>query len=188
MERRLVDYERAWQDGTASKTAPIRALFKDVDGEPGDGSCLERDFEMIDREIRYKGFFAFVSNSISTAREALEIYRGRDCVEKTFSNLQTGLDLSSAGVHHDATLRGKLLICLIALTMLAALSYEMESEKTVNDERMPRLYQNYSVNSLLHELMNIQMISGPGVAPRLSEVTQKQLSIFGRVGVSQPSV
>lgn len=118
----------------------------------------------------------------------MEIYRGRDCVEKTFSNLQIGLDLSSAGVHHDATLRGKLLICLIALTMLAALSYEMESEKTVNDERMPRLYQNYSVNSLLHELMNIQMISGPGVAPRLSEVTQKQLSIFGRVGVSQPSV
>ena len=43
--------------------------------------------------------------------------------------------------------------------MLAALSYEMESEKTVNDERMPRLYQNYSVNSLLHELMNIQMLS-----------------------------
>lgn len=53
---------------------------------------------------------------------------------------------------------------------------------------MPRLYQNYSVNSLLHELMNIQMISGQGVTPRLSEVTQKQLSIFDRVGVSQPSI
>ena len=77
---------------------------------------------------------------------------------------------------------------MIALTMLATLSYEMESEKTVNDERMPHLYQNYSVNSLLHELMNIQMISGPGLAPRLSEATQKQLSIFDRVGVSQPSV
>ena len=84
MERRLVDYERAWQDGTASKSAPVRAQFKDFDGEPGDESRLERDFEMIDREIRYKGFFAFASNSISTAREALEIYRGRDCVEKIF--------------------------------------------------------------------------------------------------------
>ena len=188
MERRLVDYERAWQDGTASKSAPVRAQFKDFDGEPGDESRLERDFEMIDREIRYKGFFAFASNSISTAREALEIYRGRDCVEKIFSNLQTGLDLCSTVVHHDATLRGKLLICLVALTMLAALSYEMESEKTVNDERMPRLYQSYSVNSLLHELMNIQMISGPGVTPRLSEATQKQLAIFDRVGVSRPSV
>ena len=145
--------------------------------EPGDESRLERDFEMIDREIRYKGFFAFASNSISTAREALETYRGRDCVEKIFSNLQTGLDLCSTVVHHDAT-----------LTMLAALSYEMESEKTVNEERMPRLYQSYSVNSLLHELMNIQMISGPGVAPRLSETTQKQLAIFDRVGVSRPSV
>ena len=95
---------------------------------------------MIDREIRYKGFFVFASNSISTAREALAVYCGRDCVEKTFSNLQTRLDLCSTGVHHDATLRGKLLICLIALTMSAALSYEMENEKTVGDHKLPCLY------------------------------------------------
>ena len=188
LERKLVEYEQAWINGTASKSAPIKSLFELTEREPGDGSCLVRNFEMIDREIRYKGFFAFASNSISTAREALAVYRGRDCVEKTFSNLQTGLDLCSTGVHHDATLRGKLLICLIALTMLAALSYEMENEKTVDDQKLPRLYQHFTVNSLLHEIMNIQMISGPGISPRLTEATQKQLVIYDRVGISRPTV
>ena len=188
LERRLVEYEQAWIDGTASKTAPIKELFQPADGEPGDGSRLMRNFEMIDREIRYKGFFAFASNSVSTAREALAIYRGRDCIEKTFSNLQTGLDLCSAGVHHDATLRGKLLLCLIALTMLAALSYEMEKEKTLAGKKHPRLYQNFTVNSLLHEIMNIQMISGQGITPRLTEVTQKQFSIYDKVEVNRPTV
>lgn len=188
LERRLVDYEKAWLNGTALKSSPARAFFKSADGEPGDGSRLRRDFDAIDREIRYRGFFALVSNSISSAREALAVYRGRDCIEKTFSSLQTGLDLCSAGVHHDAALRGKLLACMVALTMLAALSYEMEKEKTVGGVRLPRLYQDFTVNSLLHELMNIQMISGPGITPRLTEVTQKQLAIYDRIGVPRPEV
>lgn len=188
MERRLVEYERAWLEGTASKSAPIKALFKETEGEPGDGSSLVRNFDLIDGELCYKGFFAFASNSISSAREALAIYRGRDCVEKTFSNLQTGLDVCSTSVHHDATLRGKLLICLVALTMLAALSYEMESEKTVNGRKMPRLYETFSVNTLLHEVMNIQEISGPNITPRLTEATQKQLAIYDRIGVARPAV
>ena len=67
-----------------NESATIKSLFEPTEREPGDGSCLVRNFEMIDREIRYKGFFAFASNSISTARGALAVYRGRDCVEKTF--------------------------------------------------------------------------------------------------------
>ena len=72
--------------------------------------------------------------------------------------------------------------------MLAALSYEMENEKSVGDQKLPRLYQHFTVNSLLHEIMNIQMISGPGISPRLTEVTQKQLAIYDRVGISRPTV
>ena len=49
----------------------------------------------------------------------------------------------------------------------------MENEKTVGDQKLPHLYQHFTVNSLLHEIMNIQMISRPGISPRLTEATQK---------------
>ena len=61
-------------------------------------------------EIRYKGFFAFASNSVKMAAEALAIYRSCDCIEKTFANLQTGLDFTTTGAHAEETLRGKLLV------------------------------------------------------------------------------
>ena len=188
LERQLSQYERAWSDGTASTSASIRRMFKPLSGVPGDGSKLVRDFDVIDAELRYKGFFAFASNSVKTAREALAIYRGRDCVEKTFASLQTGLDFSSAGVHHDDTLRGKLLASMTALTMVAALSYEMEKEKTIQGNFFPRLYKDYTLKELLHELMNIKIIAGKNITPRVSEATQKQLAIFDRVGVPRPSV
>ena len=72
--------------------------------------------------------------------------------------------------------------------MLTALSYEIENEKTVGDQKLLRLYQHFTVNSLLHVIMNIQMISGPSISPRLTEATQKQLAIYDRVGISRLTV
>ena len=188
MDKKLSEYEKAWADGTASATASIRELFMPSEGKPGDGSVLARNFTAIDKAVRYRGFFAFVSNSVSTAQETLSIYRGRDCIEKTFSNLQAGLGFVSTSVHRDDTLKGKLLVCMIALTMVAALSYEMEKDKEINGVKYQRLYEQYSLKQLLSELMNIQMFSGEGITPRLSEITQKQLQIFDRVGVPRPSI
>ena len=98
------------------------------------------------------------------------------------------MDLHSAGVHSDATMRGKLLVCMVALTMVAALSSEMESDKFINGEEVRRLYSDYTLKELLHELINIRLISSPEAAPRLTEATQKQLAIYDRVGVPRPSV
>lgn len=186
LEKKLVQRERDWQNGKPFGKAAEDSLFKKPKGTPGDGSRLERDFDAIDETLRYKGFFAFVSNSIRSPRAALEIYRGRDCVEKVFSSLQSGMDLSSAGVHHEDTLRGKLLVCLLGLTMVSALSYSMEKEAVVGGQTFPRLYQDFTLKELLGELMNIRIISAPGQKSRISEITGRQKEIFARVGVPLP--
>ena len=188
LERRMKSYEKQWEEGTASKQSELYKLYRLTAAVPGDGSRLRRDFDAIDGRLRYQGFFAFVSNHVRTAGEALDIYRGRDCVEKTFKNLQTGLDLKSAGVHHNETLQGKLLVCMIALSMIAGLSYEMEKEKTISGKHYERLYKNYSLNELLGELANIRLIGMPGHEPRISEMTSKQKLIYARVGVPEPVV
>ena len=36
--------------------------------------------------------------------------------------------------------------------------------------------------------MNIKIITGKNITPRVSEATQKQLAIFDRVGVPRPSL
>ena len=91
-------------------------------------------------------------------------------------------------MHNDATMRGKLLVCMVALTMVAALSSEMESDKFINREQVRRLYSDYTLKELLHELINLRLISSPEAASRLTEATQKQLAIYDRVGVPRPSV
>ena len=184
LEKKLVEYEQAWERGKAPCKSSLESLFV----LSNDGRHLVRNHDAIDAKMRYMGFFSFVSNKVKHPKEALAIYRGRDCIEKTFSCLQTGLDLHSAGVHSDATMRGKLLVCMVALTMVAALSYEMESNKFVKGVEFRRLYSDYTLKELLHELINIRLISSADAAPRLTEATQKQLAIYDRVGVPRPSV
>ncbi len=184
LEKKLVEYEKGWERGNAPNKPSLKSLFV----LSNDGRRLVRDHDAIDAKMRYMGFFSFVSNKVKYPKEALAIYRGRDCIEKTFSCLQTGLDLHSAGVHSDVTMRGKLLVCMVALTMVAALSSEMESDKFINGEEVRRLYSDYTLKELLNELINIRLISSPEAAPRLTEATQKQLAIYDRVGVPRPSV
>lgn len=186
LQMKLQKYEELWKTGKADKSHHLRDLFLPSDAVPGDGSMLERDHDAIDAELRYSGFYAFVSNKIKTAGEALAIYRGRDSVEKTFANLQSGLDMDTAGVHNDKTLRGKMLVCMIALTMLATLTHEMEKEQEIEGKRYPRLFKDYTVNELLMELRSIQRISVDGGRPRLTEITGTQLNIFTRLNLLNP--
>lgn len=106
-------------------------MYGVTDGRPGNCSNLTRNYTAIEKEARYKGFFALASNSILPARIALKFYGDRDCVGKTFTNLQTGVDLYTVGIYLIDTL----IICMIALTMVAQLSYEIwQCGSSANDQ------------------------------------------------------
>lgn len=186
-ESKLRAFEENWSKGIASRTSKMFQYFIEKPGKEGERPRIVRNFDAIDSHIRYKGFFAFASNAVKTAAEALDIYRGRDCVEKTFSGLQSGLDLTSAGVHSNEVLKGKLLVCMIALTMHAALVREMEQEKVIGEKKYGRLFKEYTLKELLRELRDIKRISAPGMEDRISEITSRQELVYARVGVPKPA-
>lgn len=184
--KKLSLYEKLWLSGKASKTSELYKYFEPTEQDVG-AQALVRNHNAIDEAVRYKGFFCFASNKVSDPKTALEIYRGRDCVEKTFKNLQTELDMDTSGVHNDFTLHGKLLVCFVALTLLAELSYRMEQTTVVEGQDYDRLYDEYSVNQVLFELNNIKLITIGNAEPRVSEFTKKQELIYRRLGVKTPA-
>ena len=185
MEKKLRDYEALWLAGKADKSSDMYACFYPQDEQ---GSSLERNHAVIDQRIRFTGFFSFVSNYIKDPAEVLAIYRGRDSIEKTFRVLQSDLDVVSTGVHHDSTLNGKLLICFVALTMMAALNYAMEKPTKVEGKAYDRLYDSYTLNELLYELNCISKITTLKDGDRLTEITGPQQLIYKRVGVPVPAI
>lgn len=49
------------------------------------------------------------------ASKALDIYRGRDNIEKMFRSLKSGIDFSKARVHSTESLQSKVFITFIAM-------------------------------------------------------------------------
>jgi len=65
--------------------------------------------EAIAKAKRNYGYFVLLSNKVKDAVNALEIYRNKDLVEKTFHNLKEGLNLRRTTVPSEQSLDGKLL-------------------------------------------------------------------------------
>ena len=52
------------------------------------------------------------------ASKALDIYRGRDNIEKMFRSLKSGIDFNKARVHSTESLQSKVFITFIAMLSL----------------------------------------------------------------------
>lgn len=123
------------------------------------------------------GFFALMSNEIKDAREALQLYRNRDVVEKAFNNIKERLNGNRALVSSEATLEGKLFVHFIGLFLLSYIKKQMQEHK---------LFSKYTIPSLLDELDSIEMIHVPGKTPLVREVLNKQVQLYKDMGVESP--
>lgn len=75
----------------------------------------QRNSEYIREELQGRGFFFIATSEQMSAEKALEIYRGRDNIEKMFMSLKSGIDFTKARVYDDASLRSKVMITFIAM-------------------------------------------------------------------------
>ena len=88
-----------------------------------------------------------------TPLEALEIYRGKDLIEKAFGNPKERLDMRRTSVSSDENLDGKLFVQFVALIFLSYI------QKAVNDYN---LFKNYTLQELLNELVSSSVSKRPG--------------------------
>lgn len=124
------------------------------------------------------GFFVLMTNDVKDPVEALNIYRLRDLVEKSFGNLKERLAMRRMSVSSEQNFEGKLFVQFVALELMSYIKKKMDDNN---------LYRNYTMQSLLDTLDIIEFYQQPGKTHHLSEITEKQRVLFEMMGVSAPS-
>lgn len=130
---------------------------------------------MIDRA----GFFTIITSKEMNVREALEIYRNRDAVEKVFRMEKTYLGNDVFRVHSDEHLESKIFISFIALIIrneiyksLKPLYLKNRKEYTV--PKVLREYEKLGVTKLSDHRYHVRY-----------RLTKKQKNILKELGISE---
>ena len=124
------------------------------------------------------GYFVLLSNGIKDPSEALRRYRLRDLIEKSFGNLKDRLDMRRMSVSSEENFEGKLFVQFVALELMSYIKKQMD----VNN-----LYKNYTMQSMLDTLDIIEYYQQPGRTHHLSEITEKQQTLYKLIGVEVPT-
>lgn len=126
---------------------------------------------------RYTGFQALLSNSIKDPVKALQVYRDKDVVEKSFDDLKNQLDMKRLRMHNSRTTDGRLFVQFIALIYMSALRREM---------RKTDLIKHYNIREILKEMEPLTKITYSGKYGHiLTESTKTQKYIMKLLGMSE---
>jgi len=119
---------------------------------------------------RYSGFFVLLSNGTKDPVEALQIYRNKDVVEKSFDDLKNQLDMKRLRVQNSQTMDGRLFVQFLALILISAIREKIRSRKEL---------ENYTVRELIEEMDTLTKITYSGrYGSIISEITKKQRIII----------
>jgi transposase len=144
---------------------------------PKRGIKVQVNEEAVAKSKRYYGFFALISNEKMHAKEALQIYRNKDVVEKAFGNLKERLNLRRLLVSSEQALEGKLFVAFIALIFLSYIKKQMQEAN---------LFKTYTIGTLFDKLDVIECFEVPGHRLRVGEVLKKQRDIYAALGIEPP--
>jgi len=164
--RRHPDHEKLYAKYFVVKTTPVRGA-----------KVTAREEAMAEAKHNY-GYFALVSNEIKDAIEALEIYRNKDLVEKSFANLKERLNLRRLAVSSEKSLDGKLFVQFVALIFLSCITRKMQEKN---------LFKKHTMQEVLDELDVIECFEVPGRQLQVGETTKRQRELYSQLGVTPPA-
>lgn len=132
----------------------------------------ERNSRYIKEELETKGFFFIVTSEEIDEIKTIDIYRGRDNIEKMFRSLKSGIDFEKARVHTSESLKSKVFLTFIAMTVRNEMFQKIQRLRTKNKKY-------YTVPGILSELENIECTrNSQGRYRRKYALTAKQKSIL----------
>lgn len=134
--------------------------------------------EVIERKLKTAGWVILISNQVSDAVKAMEIYRDKDVVEKGFDRLKNNIDLGRLRVHSSNAMQGKQFIGFIAGILMAEINKVMSTQN---------LYKKYTMKELLMLMwkQKVQYIKGQNI---VFPETKEQREIYKAFGVTLPKV
>lgn len=166
--KRIEDHEEAYHRYLTIKETPKRGL-----------KVSFNDAEIQKYRKRYCGFFCIMSNKIKSAKEALNVYRTKDVVEKSFDDLKNHLDMKRLRVHTAAAMDCRLFLQFIALIYTSAIRNVLQADKKL---------KHLTAREVLEELETISKIKYSNRYGQLfTEITSFQRHILQTFGIELPS-
>lgn len=141
---------------------------------PKRGMRITANEEAIQDKEKDFGYFVLISNSIKEAKEAIEVYRSKDVIEKAYNDLKHRLNMRRTSVSSEEALEGKLFVQFVALIIISYIKRKMEQNQ---------LFKKYTLQGLLDEIDIIECYTQPRKATQVGEVTKKQKEIYEALGV-----
>ena len=139
----------------------------------------KRNSKYIKEELNEKGFFFIVTSEDMDAQKALDIYRGRDNIEKMFRSLKSDIDFNKARVYTTESLKSKVFITFIAMIVRNAMFQNAEDIRKRNRKA-------YTVPAMISELENIECTrDNLGKYRRRYALTSKQKMILKQFGMDE---
>ncbi len=92
-----------------------------------------------------EGFFCLVSNMNLTLKDALEIYRLKDSIEKIFNSLKNEIEITPLRVWSEHSIYGALIIGFLAQLIISLLRYEHKELKHISPKFIKISLMNLTV-------------------------------------------
>ena len=163
-------------EGELKKYEKLFRLHYDMNGY---FKGYERNSRAIRNEMKKLGYFFIASSEDMDAGTVLDIYRGRDNIEKMFRSLKSGIDFEKARVHTTESLKAKVFLVFIAMIIRNEMFQKMRELKKKN-----RKY--YTVPGVISELENIECTRNSGGRYRRKyALTAKQKTILKEFGIDE---
>ncbi len=126
--------------------------------------------KVMEQRSEFAGYFVLMSNDVKDPARALEIYRQKDAVEKSFANMKNELDGKRLRVRSEPALTGRLFIQFIAQIIYS------EVMKTL---RGTELEKKLSVQDVFSEMKILSLVKFPGRKSAMyTEFTANQKKIM----------
>jgi transposase len=133
---------------------------------------IEINNAKIAAQIYFSGWMVLMSNHIKNSKEALQIYRSKDVVEKGFFRLKNNLDLNRLRIDTDTNMRSKTFIAFLSLIIVSAIHNTMTVKK---------LYKQMTLKELIRKMeqLRVQYISSARIVFPLTKIQKTILDAFG---------
>jgi len=164
--RRVPEHENFYKKYFEIKETPVRGVQVTVKEDA------------VRKNKRYYGYFALLCNEKMDAVTALQFYRNKDLIEKSFGNIKERLNLRRLLVSSERSLDGKLFVAFVALVYTSYIKNHMQEAG---------LFQKYTIQSLLDKLDFIECFENPGHDLRIGEVLSKQKQLYEALEISPPA-
>lgn len=149
--------------------------FFTVKETPKRGRKVEYNEEAL-KESRqnHVGWFVMITNDVKDREKALEIYRGKDAVEKSFDDLKNDLDMKRLRIHSTAAMEGRIFIQYIALILSARIKVIMNAAGW---------FKNHDMQEVIDEMKSLREVKIEGgkktLTTTLTSFQREIVQLFG---------